>query len=487
MGDTRVQRLEPSLPVQHFLQDGLSLQQCLTHFQPLRSHQYSWAYPTESKRDCNTRNSVQKGAFDLVVTNPPFGKKLTIDERDILRQFQLGHQWKFDKDQGMFVRLEEAKDTQAPQILFVERCLEFLKPGGQMGIILPESMFSNPSHRYIIQYLESVAKIRAVVSMPEELFQPYTHAKTLVAVIEKNGPEKGDDESDGSHPIFMARALWCGHDSRGLPIVHDDIPKITERFQRYCQGQELDYDHLGFVTDSSEIVDHIYLPKYYNPEIRQRLLSLEPTHDLVRLGEWVNQGVLEISTGDEVGKLSYGTGNFPFIRTWDLANWEIKADPKHGLGQDIFEKYKDKQDAQEHDILMVRDGTYLVGTCAMVTKLDTKIVYQSHIYKIRSTDHDTIDPHLLLAVLSSPLVQDQIYSKRFTQDIIDTLGARIHDLVIPIPKDEATRSKTIGDVKRIMRTKVRTRQQMSSVIFNVATCDGADPESEYSFFLRNIT
>ena len=102
-----------------------------------------------------TRNSVQKESFDLVVTNPPFGKKLTIDERDILRQFQLGHQWKLDNDKGAYSRLEAIRDTQAPQILFVERCMDLLKPGGRMGIILPESMFSNPSHRQIIQYLEN--------------------------------------------------------------------------------------------------------------------------------------------------------------------------------------------------------------------------------------------------------------------------------------------------------------------------------------------
>ena len=260
-----------------------------------------------------------------------------------------------------------------------------------------------------------------------------------------------------------------------------------ERFQQYHQGHQLEYDHLGFVTDSTEIIDHIYLPKYYNPELQTRLLSLQPTHDLFKLGDWVDQGVLEINTGDEVGKLSYGTGNFPFIRTSDLANWEIKADPKHGLNQDIFERYREKQDVKEGDILMVRDGTYLVGTCAMVTKLDTKIVYQSHIYKIRSTDHDSVDPYLLLAVLTSPIVQDQIYSKRFTQDIIDTLGARIRELVIPFPKDESTRAQLIGDVKRIMEAKVWARQQMSSIIFSVAPCDGNDPESEYSFFLRNIT
>lgn len=106
-----------------------------------------------------------------------------------------------------------------------------------------------------------------------------------------------------------------------------------------------------------------------------------------------------ISTGDEVGKLAYGTGQIPFIRTSDIANWEIKLDPKQGLSDDIYTKLAPKQDVQPYDILMVRDGTYLVGTCAMISPSETKIVYQSHLYKIRSNDHDRINPYLLLALL----------------------------------------------------------------------------------------
>ena len=253
----------------------------------------------------NTKNSIQKESFNVIVTNPPFGKKLTIDETQILRQYQLGHQWtkpkvkvaiteeqseeqketdvhdsQSNQDQA-YIRLESLRDSQAPQILFVERCIELLRPGGRMGIVLPESMFSNPSHRYIVQYLESVARIRAVISMPEELFQPYTHAKTLVALIEKKeNPGTTSQEKEDDYEIFMARALWCGHDSRGIEIGRDDTPKIIERFFQYSKEEELEYDHLGFVIKSSEIVNHIYLPKYYNPEIQERLERLRETHDL---------------------------------------------------------------------------------------------------------------------------------------------------------------------------------------------------------------
>ena len=441
-----------------------------------------------SQWQAETRQSVQPESFSVVVTNPPFGKKLTIDQTEILTQYQLGHQWKRDKKSGRFQRNELIKPKQAPQILFVEKCIELLKPGGRMGVVLPESMLSNPSHRYIVQFIESVARIRAVISMPEELFQPYTHAKTLVAIIEKKTSEErvNDTQGDG-HDIFMARALWCGHDSRGLEIEKDDIPAIIERFKRYSEGEELEYDHLGFVINRSQIVDSIYLPKYYNPEIGRQLDNLKSTHNLLRLGDLVDAEALEVKTGHEVGKISYRTGNIPFIRTSDIANWEIKADPKHGLSQDIYEEYRKAQDIQENDILMVRDGTYLVGTCAMITKLDTKVVYQSHIFKIRSKDHERINPYLLLAILSSTTVQNQIFAKRFTQDIIDTLGERLFELVLPIPKDKSIRSRVINKVKQMMETKVAVREQMSEIIFSVAPSEDVDPGSEYAFFLRNTS
>jgi len=302
-------------------------------------------------------------------------------------------------------------------------------------------MFCNPSHRYIVQHIKSVARIRTVISLPEELFQPYTHAKTCAVVIEKK-----KTDTDKGHEIFMGIAKWCGHDSRGLPIPHDDLPKILEKFMEYQSNGGLQYDHLGFVINEKDITDNIYLPKYYNPEISQKLNVLKPSHDLLVFGDLVKKKVLSISTGHEVGKLAYGAGNIPFIRTSEIANWEIKLDPKHGLSEAVYDEFKTKQDVQENDILMVRDGTYLVGTCGLVTKYDVKIVYQSHIYKIRSNRHDVLHPFLLLAVLTSPIVKAQISSKRFTQDIIDTLGARIKELVLPIPKDAATRNEIIDNV-----------------------------------------
>ena len=285
--------------------------------------------------------------------------------------------------------------------------------------------------------------------------------------------------NESEHDIFMAVAKWCGHDSRGLEIPFDDIPLIQNRYLQFRDGQKLSYDHLGFTVKQSEIVNNIYLPIYYNPEIRKQLNSLTDDYDLITIGNLVKQGLISISTGNEVGKLSYGTGQVPFIRTSDIANWEIKLDPKQGLSEEIYQSLAEKQDIQALDILMVKDGTYLVGTCAMISPNETRIVYQSHLYKIRSNNHEKLNPYLLLALLSSPIVKQQVRSKQFTQDIIDTLGSRIMELELPFPKKQEKQRQIIERVKLVFKKRNEARDVMRNVLLNVTPAHDFDNESSF--------
>lgn len=429
------------------------------------------------KWSIKAQTQIVAGSFNVVLTNPPYGSKLKIDDQSILKQYDLGHQWKTLKEEKASVKTEKPLSDQTPQVLFIERCLELLAPGGRLGIVAPESMFCNPSHKYIMNYVEQHARIDAVISMPENLFQPHTHAKTCVVLMTKFGTQ--NHQVDPEHKIFMAVAKWCGHDSRGLEIPYDDIPLIQDRYEKFKSGVELSYDHLGFTVKQKEIVDSIYLPIYYNPEIQEQLDSLQKDYELITVGKLVQDGLVEISTGDEVGKLAYGTGQIPFIRTSDIANWEIKLDPKQGLSEDIYNKLSSKQDVKPYDILMVRDGTYLVGTCAMISPSETKIVYQSHLFKIRSTDHEKINPYLLLALLSSPIVKQQIRSKQFTQDIIDTLGRRILELKLPFPKNKDEQDNVIAQVKDVFNKRNEAKELMRTVLLNVTPVHRFDDDSTF--------
>ena len=161
-------------------------------------------------------------------------------------------------------------------------------------------------------------------------------------------------------------------------------------------------------------------------------------------------------------------GKIPFIRTSDISNWEIKIDAKHNVDDATYQKFRKRQDVKPLDILMVRDGTYLIGTCAIVMPGGEQILYQSHIYKIRvHQNKHGVTPFLLLAILSSPLVQKQIRAKRFTQDIIDSLGDRIRELLLPIPYDRAVRDEISSLVEQSMDMRLKARelaQQAKDVI-----------------------
>lgn len=212
---------------------------------------------------------------------------------------------------------------------------------------------------------------------------------------------------------------------------------------------------------SSKIKDRIYLPKYYDPEIKDELRLLGKTCSCVSIGELVESGVLELSTGDEIGKMAYGTGNIAFIRTSDFSNWEIKHDPKQGVSEEIYDQYAESQDVQEGDIFLVRDGTYLVGSSCIVTANDSKILYCGGLYKIRTLKPSYVSSWLLLGLFNSYIVKRQIRTKQFTRDVIDTIGKRLNEVLIPIPKSEAIRDKVSDYIKDVVISRIDARKSIS--------------------------
>lgn len=396
---------------------------------------------------------MEDALYDAVLSNPPFSAKVSMVSDDTQRKFQLGRRWRQDTESGRYIQTDAWQSKPAPQVLFVERCISLVRPGGMIGMVLPESLLASPKHAYAVAWLRDHADIHAVVGMPEDLFKTAgsagTHAKTCLVVAQKHGPS-----AEPPARVFMAEAKRCGHDSRGRSgVYHDDLAVIAER-----RSSGVSENHLGYWLPVNSIVGHILAPRYYDPEVSRMLASLTGSHDLVTVGDLIEQGVLSVATGDEVGKAAYGTGDIPFIRTSDIANWEVKIDPKHRVSEDIYRALSSKQDVRADDILMVRDGTYLIGTCAIITEHDIRMVFQSHLLKIRVTDHQALSPYLLLALLSSEPVRRQVLAKRLTQDVIDTLGNRLREIVLPISKSAPHRKRVAALVHRVIRERSRARE-----------------------------
>lgn len=441
------------------------------------------------------QQKIKPGTFDVVLTNPPFGKKIVVKGEKILSQFDLGYKWKYDRAMGKWESTSKLRDKLPPQIPFLERCIQLLRPGGRIGIVLPESIFGNPSHRYIVDWLLARVHVTAIVSMPESLFKTSgkggTHTKVCVLLGTVDGEEANPREPERAMqvaeeaaeyatrpPIFMGEAKWCGHDSRGNPTYRkgfagemallDEVPEIAQRFEEWRgNANGFEPDHRGFILPLDEVVNSILVPRYYNPEIAEEIERLGGEYSFVTLGALIKKKAVSLATGIEVGKMAYGTGSIPFIRTSDISNWELKADFKHGVSEEIYEESKGKIDVQAGDIFMVKDGTYLIGTCAIVTEYDLPMLFQSHLYRIRVLKPEVIDPWLLFALLNTPIVRLQVRSKQFTQDIIDTIGKRVAELAIPVPRDKQSARSLAEECRRIIETRVQLRHEASKLVSSV--------------------
>jgi type I restriction enzyme M protein len=332
--------------------------------------------------------------------------------------------------------------------------------------VLPEGIFGNPSDRYVWEYLNKHSTITGVVSLAQEAFQPSTHTKTSVLFVEKSKQKNST--------IFMAVASNIGHNKNGKPIyknngtLNDDIPQITSKLTQFFSGKRLSENNFGFVTDKKNIVDSIYIPEYYNPEINNvvKKIKSNKNYDLVKISDLIKQNVIQIRRGNEIGSEHYGSGDIPFVRTSDIVNWEIKVDPIKCVSEDVYNDYKVNQDVQEKDILFVSDGTFLIGRSAFVTKYDCKIIIQSHVRKIRVLDQKILNPYYLFYLLNTNFVRKQIDSKTFVQATISTLGNRIEEILLPISLDKSEITKISNEVRKIIDDKANLRTRTMKLTTN---------------------
>jgi len=281
--------------------------------------------------------------------------------------------------------------------------------------------------------------------------------KELVLPIPKH-KELCDRIDQEVHDLVAERARLMDELGKLPLLALDEIPS-TESPEHAEITTDPDEGNIGFTLGSNRIRSNILLARYYNPQIDEKLATLSTTHDLVTVGELVERHVVKITTGIEVGKMAYGTGPIPFVRTSDISNWELKFDPKQSVSNDLYESVKQKLDVQEDDIYLVRDGTYLVGSSCILTKWDTANIFCGGLYKIRVLEKRTLDPFLLLALLNTPIVRQQMRAKQFTRDVIDTLGKRIHEVVLPIPKEPSFRDSLAKEVREAVQRRVELRRR----------------------------
>ncbi|WP_158610206.1 N-6 DNA methylase [Micromonospora globbae] len=188
---------------------------------------------------------VKDGTFDIILTNPPFAGSIT--QPEILGSYDLAY--KGDPTNN------KRSNRMTRDVLFIERCMRLLRPGGRMAIVLPQGNFNNANADYIREWLFDQARILGVVSLHPNTFKPFTGTKTSVLVLQKRKPGESTDESE---PIFMAinelpvknnsgdylYRVTDGEfdlDEDGKRIVADDLDEIADAFIAHARAQNLSF------------------------------------------------------------------------------------------------------------------------------------------------------------------------------------------------------------------------------------------------------
>lgn len=378
------------------------------------------------------------GKADIVVTNPPFGAKIGITDKEILAHYDFGHVWTAPRGSREWKKTAGIVRKQDPQILFIELCVKLLAEGGVLGIVLPEGIFYGKSLGYIWQYLEANGEIVALIDCTRNTFQPSTDTKTNVLIYRKG-------EASPDSRVWFSQAKTCGHDRRGRThsqsgeSLPDDFIEIGKTWHR-----KEDPD-TPWVLDTPE--NGLYIPRYYV----NRSSKKQPAGEFVTLGELIDSGHLSIRSGHEVGSEAYGSGDIPYVRTSDINNFEISSDPTNSVSEEVYGRYNRQENLQPGDILFIADGRYRIGKTAMITEHNAKCVVQSHIDILTLSENAPLTPYELIYLINSQDVQSQIGNLVFISSTLGTIGSRIRELRIPLPERDEKWTATIDRFEGLLK------------------------------------
>jgi type I restriction enzyme M protein len=186
-------------------------------------------------KDKNNKENFKFFDFDILLSNPPFAGE--IHETPLLKEYELAK-----NDKG------KLRNKMERHILFIERSLDMVKPGGRLAIVLPQGVFNNSNMEHVRDYLLDKARILAVVGLEVNTFKPHTGTKTSVIFLQK-WKEKENPPKD--YPIFMAVSKESGKDNsgdyiyrkdkdgnlifdeQGKKILGHDLDEIAEEFRKF--------------------------------------------------------------------------------------------------------------------------------------------------------------------------------------------------------------------------------------------------------------
>ena len=297
----------------------------------------------------------------MVLCNPPFGTKIVEKRWEVLRNFDMGHSW--DRAEGGCLRnTAEVRKSQQTGILFAELCMKLLKPGGRVGIILPNGYLGNASTDYIVlrEWMLRYARVVAVVAFPRFTFKKSgADVSASVVVMERRATPLADAADSEDYPIYfgmiesvgwqagdkIAKPVYVRDKETGAvlldednnPILDSDFSDVLDDFRRSAvshrypwilSGRKIPEGSQSETTSVKEVIRHRRLlldPKRYCAKYMnlRREVSCRDHFSISEVLEKVDQKQFKPVASSiyhyvEIEDVRCGSHDFKELRGWQL-------------------------------------------------------------------------------------------------------------------------------------------------------------------------
>ena len=408
------------------------------------------------KSRCNKDDST---APMVIATNPPFSGQKTesmISDYTILKQYDFGHSCRQD-EKGRYHFSKKDDDLlqqQAPELLFLERCLDWLAPGGRIGIILPKGFLDNISYEQYRQWLLDRYILNGVVTLHKDTFQPDTGVRTCILFITK---PKVDEAVPDDYPVFMAISQRIGQDSKGNSVyildangkstgeLNHDLNDIADAYNKFKTGGEWKDSEYIFHCTRKNLRDHYNInPQHYSPKLNAALEKvleydnkegwatttvgqLESDIKIYMGPRWNSSSIKSDNPASTKGLVPYLTAN----NALELRRFSMKwIDPS--IASDAQKACMDLLKVEEGDILISRSGT--IGKVTYATKdLATNYLISDDLVRVRVKD-DNLRAYLVAYFCSkTALLLMKLDEYGSVQQHLQP--RHIQQMIVPVPND----------------------------------------------------
>ncbi len=380
---------------------------------------------------------IRPNKYSIVFTNPPFGA--IVKDKIILNKFELG----------------KGRKSQKTEILFIERCLELLKEGGKLGIVIPDSILTNSTLQYVREYILKNSKIVAIISLPQHAFSPSgAGVKASLLFLEKGKTQTKN------YKVFMAVAKHIGFDSTRREDSND-LPDILLDWRSYLSGNANRFKK-SFLVEIGKITYN------FSPEKHINYFKNNSNWEVKTFGEITET----IFTGKTPARNAYTTKGHKIIKVRDLTGKGIDWDNEDRgfVSPEFFRKNKNIQ-LKINDILIISAAhhpKYIGQKVDIIDYIPERfkdgVLCSAEILVIR-INKKNIDPYYVLLYLKSES------GYKTVQSCIRGQTAHIYpkdikEIKIPIPpQEEYDKMKSlIEKLKQTLKMKTKANEEHRKIV-----------------------